>query len=217
MLGSILSAIALASSGASAQKRFGTQGQVAIGAERLTGVMFSSETSEEPDPAGGTSEVTASYTTVNLLNSYARVGFDFFVLDGFSLGAALGYVAFLGRMEIDGTEQNTRSKGFLLAPRLGYAAMFSDNEGIWPRAGITYAGASSENADFALGSSSNRLALSIEAPLVLSPVRHAAITLGPTLDLGLSGSNEYTANGMTQESDVTAIEFGAQAGLSLWF
>src|SRR5688572_17317356 len=104
MVGSILAASALTPAEARAQDRFGGEGQFAIAAERVTGVVSASQTTE----VGG-EETTSSFTSINLLTSplsgfttnysFPRVGFDYFATDGFSLGMALGYFTFSGSVE----------------------------------------------------------------------------------------------------------------------
>jgi hypothetical protein len=95
--------------------------------------------------------------------------------------------------------------------------MFSDSAGIWPRGGITYLGSSSENDAGTFETSVSLLALTIEAPLVLTPAPHAAILLGPTLDLGLSGTQEVTTGGASAEADVKGTDWGVQGGVMIWF
>jgi hypothetical protein len=106
----------------------------------------------------------------------------------------------------------------------GYGYMFHEMVGVWPRAGITYVnvGGSYESpTGGTTESSGNRLAFTLELPLVVVPVTHAAITIGPMLDLGISGSNEskQTLAGMTttQKAKGKATDFGLQAGLTLAF
>jgi hypothetical protein len=220
-------AVLLASPGAQAQEQFARSGQFAVSAERLTGVVFASESQE----ANGTT-YTTKVTSVNLLlnatsgftsnYSFSRVGLDYFATDGLSLGASLGLFSASASVETEAGGQSQESDagggtGWLLAPRIGYAYMFRESVGIWPRGGITYLTVSSDSGDGSADSSASRLALSLEVPLILAPVPHVAFAVGPTLDLGLSGSDETTSGGVTVEQDVTATEFGLQAGIVVWF
>jgi len=100
--------------------------------------------------------------------------------------------------------------------------MFTPLLGIWPRGGITWLIASSESASGNTKTSSNRLALTMEVPLVITPVPHAGFTVGPTLDLGLSGSDEIKNTDdmgvtTTLKQDVVGTDFGIQAGLFVYF
>ena len=215
-----------------AQERFGSAGQFAISADRLTGISHTTIKSEL-----GEVEETQNMTTITLFTntlgdrtsaySAPRLGGDYFVTDGLSLGAAIGIIhntSALEReqgnssMEIDGPSRT----GFLFYPRVGYALMFQDNVGFWPRGGLTYASASSttegDDEDEESKISQSALALSLEALFVFSPVPHVAFTGGPTLDLGLSGSHEEDpAMGEGEEYDIKATDIGLQFGITAFF
>lgn len=218
---------------AGAAERFGAAGAFAVSGERMTGVVFSSDKSENT----GTT-VTVNRTTISFLGSaYAgvanvyslpRIAFDFFPINGLSLGGSLALVNFSSKTKSESqgvsVERDQGSLfGFLFAPRVGYAAMFSPKIGIWPRGGITYLSLKTESGDTTDDSSAtaSRWALTIEAPLVISPVPHTAIYVGPTLDLGLGGSNKTTtdlgATSAESSVDHTGTDIGVQAGLGLYF
>lgn len=225
-----IGAVVLACPRARAQEdtQFARSGQFAVSAERLFGVVHSS--TDTDDPNGGTR--TQSYTTVNLLmNPYSglvsvyafpRIAADYFVIDGLSLGAALGFFTLSGHVKSDTVDQDTSTvTGFLLAPRIGYAFMFNQNIGIWPRVGISYLTTHSENDTGDSSSDGHQLALPIEVPLVISPIPHVGFLIGPTLDLGLTGSEKTkdTFGGMTTttKQDTNETDFGVQAGLLVYF
>ncbi len=216
-----------------AQDRFGSAGQFAISADRLTGISHTTIKSEL-----GAVEQTDSLTTITLFTntlgdrtsaySAPRLGGDYFVIDGLSLGAAIGIVHNTSSREMaqgnNSIETDGPSRtGFLFYPRIGYALMFQDNFGFWPRGGLTYASASSttegDDGDEDSTQSESALAFSLEALFVFSPFPHVAFTGGPTLDLGLSGTYE-TENppvGDDQEYDVKATDIGLQLGVSVFF
>jgi hypothetical protein len=229
----VLSAVVLAAPAAYAQD-FGKEGQIAVGAERLFGVVHTSVTEEEGDVS-----VTFSHTNISLLisrsnssgggafplgYSFPRIAGDYFVIDGLSVGGSLGVYTHSGNLETEGdgvsVEADTGSiTGFLFEPRVGYAFMFSDMIGIWPRGGITFLSESSENADNDERSSSS-LALTLECPLVINPVPHVVFGIGPTFDLGLTGSNEVNPSepmAPTSETDLTMHDIGLQASLTAYF
>jgi hypothetical protein len=230
----ILGGVVLAAPGARAAEGFGSPG-VAISAERMFGIVSTSTTVKED---GNPIEVTNRGTTVSLLSnslgpfsstySSARLGIDGFVIQGLSVGAALGYVSTSTSTKIENQgssleEDGPTWHGFIFAPRVGYAHMFMDLVGIWPRAGITYVsfGNDETNGVNSYEYSSSRLALTLEVPVVISPAPHTAILVGPTLDLGLSGGNESTSKmgavTTTNEEDAKSTEFGLQAGLAIAF
>jgi len=222
----LLVASALVSSQALAEP--GEKGQLAIGAERLMGFTHTSQTEE--DEFG---KETTSINNLTLLGSpmagfttaysFPRIAFDYFPTDGFSLGGSISYsrVGFNYETEPttgEGSDDSSTLSTFTVSPRVGYAHMFSDSVGIWPRGGITYVTTSTEYDD----SNSNQsvLALSVEAPFLFTPVDNVAITLGPTIDYGLSTSGESTdSEGETTEDDDDSPphEFGAQAGITVFF
>ena len=192
----------LTASGAQAQP-FGTRGQLSVSAERLFGVTHS-VVSEDISPNFSAPQLaTASSQTdsVNLLSTpraavynAPRLAFDYFVANHLSLGGAASY-AFVAQ----------RSGGVGgLAGRVGYASMFTESAGIWPRAGLTY-----ERFSGALYPDAHYVALTVEAPFVLSPTPRVAFTVGPTFDLGLSGRGMYgTSERVT--------ELGLQGGLLVY-
>jgi hypothetical protein len=229
----VLSAVLLAAPAAYAQD-FGKEGQFAIGAERLFGVVHTSVTSEEGDL-----EATFSHTNISLLlsrsnssgggefplgYSFPRIAADYFVIDGLSVGGSLGLYTHSGSLEVEfmgeSEENDTGSiTGFLFEPRVGYAFMFSEMIGIWPRGGITYLSESAENADNDERSSS-ALAITLECPLVINPVPHVVFGIGPTLDLGVTGSTENDPSEPmvpTSETDITMHDIGLQASLTAYF
>jgi hypothetical protein len=217
-----------------AQDRFGSAGQFAISADRLTGVSHTSIKTEQGEVTS-----TQSMTTITLFTntlegrtsaySYPRLGADYFVIDSLSIGAALGIVHSSSSNEIEQGNNSLETDGpsqtgFLIYPRVGYALMFQDNFGFWPRGGLTYASASStqeandEDEDDS-ETSQSALAFSLEALFVFSPVPHVAFTGGPTLDLGLSGSYENDPGGPapTNEFDIKATDIGLQLGITAFF
>jgi hypothetical protein len=195
---------------------------VVLGIERAFGLELASQTSD----AGGT-EVTQSMTTVGLgLNggatsfSTARLGMDYVMDSGLSLGAGLGFANYSTSIETDaGSQDGPSLTRLVFAPRVGYVAMFSDAIGLWPRGGITYASQSSEftstnpltGASMTTESSASDVALTLEAPLVIMPAKSFGFMIAPTFDLGLSHSQEQ--NGMESDGDVSVSSLGIQFGV----
>jgi hypothetical protein len=236
--GLTLAAVMLSAGAASAQEGagFGKQGQFVVSGERLFGIVFASERSKQ---TVNNVEVTntQSYTNINFLAnatgrvsttySFARVGFDYLPIDGLTVGGSLAFYTLSGENETEGNgmsaSQDTGSgNGFLLAPRAGYAFMFMPLLGIWPRGGITWLIGGTESGSGNTKTSMSRLALTMEVPLVITPIPHAGFTVGPTLDLGLTGSDEIknTDNmGVTTTTklDTVGTDIGVQAGMFVYF
>lgn len=219
---------------------FARAGTLAVGAERMFGYVHTTLKTQSEQPPSDT-ERTITLNRFSLLGrpSYStqfqspystpRIGIDFFPIDGLSFGGSITYVSESGEAEVE-TPAGSQSQdldpasGFLISPRVGYGIMFSDIFGIWPRAGVTYFTASSENRNDAGQTTSesnvNGLALTVEVPLILSPIDHVGFTIGPTLDIPLSGSSEVDPTDpadQTTESDVKFTDIGVNAGLLVWF
>lgn len=227
LLGAMLAgALFFAAPGAFAQEKFGHAGGFAIGAERITG--FAVTHTEAEFEAGPLSfDYESDTTSFSFLATdpespfvSPRVGFDFFVIDGLSLGGFIGYASNDTEGDFDGDDEDEeqQSSTFMFGPRVGYAYMFSDIFGIWPRGGITYVSGNVED-DNEVESETSLFALSAELMLVLSPVEHAAFIFGPTMDFTISGDGEFN-NPAGPDGDIDDLKvntFGVQAGIVAWF
>ena len=214
----------LASSSAWAQD-FGEKGVVAISAERLFGFTYDSATSTQngQDWTGSvthfsllSSPVTANVSNRGVWAGYGspRVAGDYFIIDRLSLGAALGYAHWSQTTHAPAAPNDNTNTGdsFTFAPRVGYFLTFTDKIGFWPRGGFTYRTFSADNA------SGHDLALTVEAPFAFTLIPHVAFWAGPTLDLGLTGSQNFdVGNGTTTSIDFNATAIGIQTGLVAYF
>jgi len=158
---------------------FGDSGQLVLSAENMFGFNY-----DHPSNGG------ASSTTFTLFANpfgvgtttyqWPRLAFDAFLTKGISAGGAISFSRT--------TVASNGTNAFQVAPRVGYAMMVAPALGVWGRAGVTYIYSDSNN---------NFLALTIDALAAIVASPHLAITLGPTLDLGLSGKPwKYTTVGL---------------------
>ena len=223
--------IMLAAGAASAQQvgsTFSTtQSRFVLSAERLFGLSFASETQEDPTPPPEPDTETTT-TNIGLGTNLAlhspfvqpQFGFDVFVIDRLSVGAALSYWQATGEQEQGGQSQDlTDISLFRVTPRVGFGMMFTDILGLWARGGLTYYNLSTEDND-GDKTSLNGLAVTLEGLLMISPVDHVGIHLGPTFDIGITGEQESDPadpGQPGQSADTTHRQFGAMAGLSVWF
>ncbi len=218
------------------QDRFATAGRFAVGAERVFGYASTTTKVEtEFQPGNVNYERETTKTQLDFLargdvgNPFVapRIGFDYFVIDGLSIGGAFAYTS--DKEEGDETVGNNngdlpeeKSSGFAFAPRVGYCFMFNDTVGIWPRGGFTYASGKDEtdnpgnapdtSADFSV------FDLTLEGMLVITPVPHAGFMVGPTVELPLSGSGEIDQGNTSQDiDDVKITTIALQAGVFAWF
>ena len=247
-------AVLLAASTAFAQDQFATQGTLALSADRLFGLTITSNKWEQNDG----DKFTDSRTTFTLLGAngiggvivngatglpsaglgtYAipRLGIDYFVIDGLSLGGSLLFFTQSGDTEAEPAGgPNTKNDlpsttAFALMPRIGYGVMFNENVGIWPRAGITYYHLSAEDEE--TDPTTNLVtkteftdagtAFTLEVPFVFAPIPHVALTVGPTVDIPLGGTTETTLSApgtasLSTEADHSIFEFGIHVGLLGW-
>jgi len=236
----------LAAGAAQAQERFGQQGHMAFSADRLFGIYgYSATTSYNGN--GGEYEDSQSGTHVNLLwgnssvaefginpHMMPRLSFDYFVIDGLSIGGSIGYATMGGEQKpekrppgvgLGESEDLPDTNLFAFAPRVGYAYMFTDIIGIWPRGGVTYARLHSEaqqgGAKYEVSSSA--FSLDLEAMLVIVPKEHFAFVVGPVLDLGLTGSSKTKStpppNNVPNDwdQDVKLHTYGLAAGILGYF
>ena len=216
-------------------KDFATQGTFAFGVERAFGVYIGTrklETECPPAPGPGScEELNHDYTRFSLLVSgpgdddfgfsgapipymSPRVGFDYFVIDGLSLGGSIGFWSYSEERDIQdktdgsiGGQEDFDHTGFLFSPRVGYAIMFGDVVGIWPRGGLTFwTDTRDDNRDNVAETDSNEFALTLEFHLVLVPVEHVGITIGPVLDFGFAG--EMDVPGPFPDPDLHTTNFG---------
>lgn len=224
---------------ASAQESadFGKKMQFVVSGERLFGLTVTS-TSATRTVNNVETESNVDYTTVNFLANglssettnygISRVGLDFLPIDGLTVGAALGFFTASGEVENKAGNQSQTTdapsySGFLLAPRAGYAFMFTPLLGIWPRGGMTFVHLGTESGSGNTELSATIYALTLEVPLVITPLPHAGFSVGPLIDLGLGGSSKVTTTDpmtntkTTTKSDVVGTDFGIQAGLFVYF
>lgn len=204
-------------SGTALAQEFGAKGDVAFGAERLFGIQGTHTYLERAVQANP--DVEHDYTTISFgwrartpeasPFDAPRLAFDVFVIDRLSVGGSLGYTSISaeGNGGPDCGDDGSCSS-FLFAPRVGYAFMFSNVVGIWPRAGFGYHSASIE--DFA---SEYGFAFGLEAMLVIAPVRHFGFQIGPTFDIDITGELDPEVG---PDRDRSYRSFGLQAGLFGW-
>jgi hypothetical protein len=190
-------------------------GRMMISAERLFGLSFS-HTSVDTGNGSVDTDVThfglavAPNTPNDNIYTTPRLAFDYAIIDGLTLGGALGVAVTDLSTSVTNNDNTTERSGptlttFLVAPRLGYVLSVSHLVGIWLRGGFTYFRAATDVSD----NTTRTLwgfGLNIEPTLLLSPWEHVAFTLGLLVDLPLAGklSTEVTAGNVTNTTSVDA-------------
>jgi hypothetical protein len=232
----------------------GTKGQFIVSADRLFGINVWSQKTEpqatptdpNPDPAS-----KLSGTGINLLwggdaavgspnapvYSIPRLGIDYLVIGGLTVGGAIGYFHRSGSQESTAMNGVTTSvdlpsgNGFLFHPRAGYIFDFTPLLSVWARGGFTYYWDKSEGT-VRIGqltgtakTSNDGLALTIDPQLVITPVPHVGFMVGPMFDLPLAGSQKGELTGTvgnvttttTTEANRKITNWGISAGVLAYF
>lgn len=241
LVGAMLgAALTLGSTVALAQQRadrFGTKMTAAFSADRLFGIYFGSVTENFPPPPNGPGDVKSKWTSFGLgwqgglrggvdSSPYAipRFAFDFFVIDGLSIGGSLGYASLDYRPAYNyPNPTEAHESAWIIYPRVGYVWMFSDAAGFWLRGGISFAGTDNDidAPNATTGYRDNGLiALSFDPMFVLSPTPHFGFLIGPTFDWNFAGTRENRVGGrfggVTEEHDIHYLQFGITVGLLGW-
>jgi hypothetical protein len=215
--------------------RFGQAHQVALSAERLTGYTHSWST-WNPDRVNGAAsnglEISTEGDSGAFLgdSSQAGLGFDLVFDSGVTFGAAFSYAASGADQTVKsgmpGSAGTTAELGHGSAStatvRLGKVHMFDDAVGLWPRLGLNFRTTADTTYDYSDSSplaveketTSELFGVNARADLVLSPVPHFALLIGPTCDIGFSGTLESKSGGVTAaKGDFTSVVFGIAAGI----
>lgn len=144
------------------------KGTLTVSAERLTGMALHFNGSTE--------------FSLNLLHArqaggyqYPRLGVDYFVMDGLSIGGNAGI------------SYNTASEqaAWAISPRVGYAFAIGDQLNFWPRLGIGWIGQGSYDT----------AVITVDAAFVYNVFNNVGFQFGPTLDAGLA-NNAHTDLGV---------------------
>jgi hypothetical protein len=184
ILGSLFvlaSSLAARSSRAQDALPFSERAQNVIVLDNLGGFVHTSSKAQDQRASGA--NVAGQFATTPL----ARIGYHRFLTGGLSLGAGLIYSYEKVDLSSIGGAGNTT---FGIAPRVGYAIPASASTAFWLRAGFTYVHGSADNSD----STTWQLMPAAEAFLVLTPVSHFGVTLGPFIEYGVVGKQSSCGN-----------------------
>ena len=212
--------------------RFGSRGFI-VSAERL--IPLTSYESVKTTQNDGSSETksdlslgilsNAPYTSFGTFYNLPRIAFDWIPLRNLTLGGALwAYVQLNStdsRSPAGGSSKSTdlpKVTYWGIAPRVGYVVPLGDVLSLWPRAGIEYHNVSASSVSGSVSPSVDQFAIDAEVMLVISPWNHFGFTVGPTLDVPVSGkSTSASATGTGTTGAATATSFDSamfQVGVS---
>jgi hypothetical protein len=191
----------------------------------ITGIEVSEKGDQVALLTGG-SAVDSAFMGLNA-HAIPRLGVDVVLGPGVTVGGSLSYYSSSGEITVSGTtaavtQKNNKIQAFGVSARVGYAVMFTDVVGIWPRAGITYgtqvltrwvypsATAAPTEQEWDV----NYVSVDPEFLVVLSPVPNFGLLVGLTGSIGATGGFTAKSAGLTvEEGDMTANNIGVTAGL----
>jgi hypothetical protein len=203
--------------------------RVVVSAERLFGFHAYSSTNEpeqgdSTEIAGVLLSLLYGQSVINSeddqVNPYAvpRIGVDGVIAGRFTLGGNLGFGATLGEIDNGSSKRSLPSVGgFAVYARLGYLVVPSATVSIWLRAGPEFFSSSYDDSGARVEYRTKLLALTLDPQVVITPVPHAAILVGPLVNLGVWGSFERAQSTSSEESELRFSNFGVTAGLALLF
>jgi hypothetical protein len=214
---------------------FGSRGELIISAERLSPLFSYARTKQDQ---GGGDSTTTSATSISLLWSGAiqdvydipRVGADYVLAPNVTLGGDLFITLPTSSSRsttMNGTttsRDSTKLSAFGIAARGGYIVPLAHGVSLWARGALSYIRLGTTNPQGNMGNTSSsaftQWGLSLEGLFVIQATPHLGVTLGPVLDLPLSGNlhTEDTVGTATvsTDSDETQLHFGITAGLIGW-
>jgi hypothetical protein len=194
-----------------------SKGELILGADRLFQLITYAAISQ----GSGASSSSGKTTSLSLFGGIGtgiynipRLAFDYAVTDNLTIGgAAFAHFTLSSTTSSGGGPSNDTTKIRLLgvAPRIGYVLPLSSSIWFWPRAGLTY-DVLTFSQPTGTSSSLSQFAANVEAMFVFSPVEHVGITLGPAVDVPISGS---LSGG--PPTDTSQCQVGVTAGLNVWF
>ena len=215
--------------------RFGRRG-IIVSAERL--IPLTSYESVKTTQSDGSSETksdlslgllsNAPYTAFGTFYNLPRIAFDWIPVRNLTLGGAAWLYTQLtandSQSPAGGSTTSTDQPKVTywgVSPRVGYVVPLGDVLSLWPRAGVEYHNVSSSSVNGSVSPSVDQFAIDVEAMLVISPWNHFGFTVGPTIDIPVSGKSTSTSGtgtgttgGATGASfDSTMFQFGVSAGM----
>jgi hypothetical protein len=180
------------------------KGNFALSADRLFGYTHYKIKVKWEGPVSGSTTTKGNMTSILWANpttpvpsAIPRGSFDYFVIDGLSLGGSLGYSTISAKVDSSDSESYDT---FMFAPRVGYAFNFASKWSFWVRGGPTY----TSTDDFSV------YQLEADGMFVFAITEGFGFNFGPTLGLPLGGSGDAPID------SVSVTTFGITAGLLGW-
>jgi hypothetical protein len=196
-------------------QQFGAKGTPVISADRLIGLSFNHSKYERNAPQDDLEVDTTHFGFLwpgaadpgsALVYDVPRLAFDYFIIDRLSIGGAFGYASFSS--STDDGDGDVDVNMLIFAPRVGYVWNLNNWASFWLRGGFTYNTVGGDAAE------ENALAFTAEPTFLLSWADRWGFTLGPTVDITLTGSRDVG----TTDQDLAYRSLAlVRAGLVVWF
>jgi hypothetical protein len=214
--------------------RFGSRG-VIISADRL--IPLTSYESVKTTQSDGSSETksdlslgllsNAPFTAYGTFYNLPRLALDWVPVPNLTLGGALwAYTQLTATDSLSPANGPSKSSDqakvtyWGVAPRIGYIVPLGHVLSLWPRAGVEYHNVSWSSPNGAPAPSVTQFSIEAEAMLVISPWNHFGFTVGPTVDVPVTGkTSSPTGPGTgTMGTAITSVDsamfqIGASAGM----
>jgi len=201
---------------------FGAQGSVAISVEDVTG--YYARSLKYWDQNNRTVELSRSNFSLALATGGVRLGMHYFLYRNLSVGGSLGFETGSGSNTYQDnpgtwTTDVPSENRFVLAPRIGYALMFTNDVGLWFRGGIGYERAKRRGGEAGNGYTRDSLAMaSADILFVWSPITHLGLFVGPTGESSFVGRHfEHNPQNGDWSNDARLWRLGLTSGLLCYF
>lgn len=170
------------------------------------------------------------------VHSVPRVAFDINIIDRLTLGLGFAFAfGFGGSVKVEqvigpNATRTTKTDAptatmFGIAPRVGYILPLSEHLALWPRGGFAFYSVSLKNDN--VDNNNNVIttqkvtdtifSIDLDPQLVIIPTEHFFFTVGPMLNIPLTGGRTYTTTtggrSVEDDQDISVLHFGIHASI----
>jgi len=218
---SSLSLVFLTTGHAGAAPGLADQRTMVLSVEDITGYYYRSLKYWGSDDR--TVELKRSNLSLAFATGGVRLGLHYFVMPKLSLGGSIGYENVSGSNAYQDdpgtwTASVPTENRLVIAPRVGYALMFTEALGFWFRGGLGYERTKRRAAEEGEYYSRDSFAmLSAEILFAWSPFPHFAMLIGPALDRSFVGMHYAHDPEGNWSNDSRLWRIGLTSGLAGYF
>ncbi len=185
--------------------------------ERAGGISFAHVSAKDSNDSASLFTFGVAGATINPY-AVTRLGLDYILEGGISIGGALGFTRFSGSSSGSGSSTDLGSVIlYTLTPRVGYRLPLSPRVDLTPRLGLTIAGASvSGGGNSSETDSIFALAIGADAPVAFRLTDSFNLLLGAGFDLTLTASTSSSSSNNGSSSSSSNDVKGSLYSLQLW-